>query len=259
MKIEHTRVYKRMGLSLLFVLFTVSCHSKEPEAVRLYAGAGLRDAVEALRAEFEERTGTTVDVDYAGSGVVLARVQDDPQADLFMPGDVWYVDRLNELTGLVQESTPVARLIPVLIVAEGNPKKITGLDGLMRLDVRAALGSPKACQIGRLSQRILDRAGLKWDQVADKESLTVNELVVWVKMNAVDAAIVWDSTAAAAADQLDIISLDLQPSGISSVACALLKSSTNPKAAHAFVRFMAGAEGQQIFEENGFTRAEKIE
>ena len=241
---------------LLLAMLCTGCGSGKPEAVSLYAAAGLRDAVEALRAEFTHQTGVKVDVDYAGSGVVLARVQKDPSADLFMPADVWYVDRLQEKAGSVEESVPVARLIPVLIVAKGNPKNITNLSGLARLEIKTALGNPKACQIGRLSKRMLDRAGLAWDQVADEESLTVNELAVWVKMNAVDAALVWDSTAATVADSVDVVTLDAEPGEVSMVACALIKNAPNLEAARAFVTFMAGSEGQQIFEQMGFSKAE---
>jgi len=244
------------GVFLVLALLSAGCGSGKPKAISLYAAAGLRDAVEALRAEFTRQMGTVVDVDYAGSGVVLARVQQDPTADLFMPADVWYVDRLQEKAGPVEESIPVARLVPVLIVAKGNPKKITGLSDLLRPEVKSAMGNPKACQIGRLSKLMLDRAELDWDQVADEESLTVNELAVWVKMNAVDAALVWDSTAATVADSVDTVLLDAKPDEVSMVNCAVMKNAPNPDAALAFVNFMTGSDGQQIFEQTGFSKAE---
>lgn len=243
-----------MGACLL-----AGCGQRQPEAVSLYAAAGLRDAVEALRTEFTRQTGTEVAVDYAGSGVVLARVQTDPLADIFMPADVWYVDRLEEQAASVAESVPVARLIPVLIVAKGNPKNITGLADLVRPEIKTAMGNPKACQIGRLCKLMLDRAGLEWDQVVDEESLTVNELAVWAKMNAVDAAVVWDSTAATVIDSVDVLPLDPKSDEVSMVACALIKTAPHTEKAQAFIQFMAGTEGQRIFEETGFAGVEKSE
>jgi len=241
---------------LMLALLSTGCGSGKPESVSLYAAAGLRDAVEALRAEFAKQTGIRVDVDYAGSGVVLARVQQDPMADLFMPADVWYVDRLNELTDLAEESVPVARLIPVLIVSKGNPKNISNLADLVRPDVKTAMGNPRACQIGRLSKLMLDRTGLNWGQVADEESLTVNELAIWVKMKAVDAALVWDSTAVTVADSVDVLTLNAKPDELSMVNCALMKTAPKSEAARAFMQFMTGPEGQQIFEQTGFAKAE---
>ncbi len=235
------------------LMLSMGCDSSKSEAVSLYAGAGLRDAVEALRTEFTRQKGVKVDVDYAGSGVVLARVQADPMADLFLPADVWYIDRLREKTNQVETSVPVARLVPVLIVAKGNPKRVFTLSDLTRPEIKTALGNPKACQIGRLCKRMLDRTGLSWERVADEESLTVNELAIWVKMDAVDAAVVWDSTAATVSDRVDVLTLDAKPDEISMVNCALMKSAPNPKAAREFIEFMAGPEGQKIFEQTGFT------
>jgi molybdate transport system substrate-binding protein len=246
----------RMTLGLI-ALICAGCGSKQPESVSLYAAAGMRDAVEALRTEFTLQTGTEISVDYAGSGVVLARVQRDPQADLFLPADTWYVDRLAEQTDLVAESTSIARLIPVLIVAKGNPKNIQGLADLKRPEIKTALGNPTACQVGRICKRLLDRADLEWDQVADEESLTVNELAIWVKMRAADAAIVWDSTAATVADSVETLPLNPEPDELSTVACVLIKTAPHPKAARAFIEFMAGPEGQRIIEATGFAGAEK--
>ncbi|VGO15074.1 Putative binding protein [Pontiella desulfatans] len=242
---------------LILVMLSAGCDSSKPKTVSLYAAAGLRDAVEVLRAGFSRQTGMEIEVDYAGSGVVLARVQKDPSADLFLPADVWYVDRLNELAGLVEESVPVAQLIPVLIVAKGNPKDITSVVDLTRPDVKTAMGNPKACQIGRLSKLMLDRAGLDWEHVVDEESLTVNELAIWVKMNAADAAVVWASTAATVADSVEVIELEAKPDEISMVNCALIKTAPNAAAAQAFIQFMAGPEGQQIFVQTGFAGVEK--
>ncbi len=241
-----------LGGFLMLAMLGSGCGSSKTESVSLYAGAGLRDAVEALRAEFARQTGVQVEVDYAGSGVVLARVQQDLSADLFMPADVWYVDRLQEKAGSVATSVPVARLIPVLIVAKGNPKGITGLADLTRPEIKTAFGNPKACQIGRLSKLMIDRAGLAWDRVVDEESLTVNELAVWVKMNAVDAALVWDSTAATVSDRVEVLTLGAKSDEVSMVDCALMKSAPNSEAARAFIEFLAGSKGQEIFNQTGF-------
>ncbi|MBT3194045.1 MAG: solute-binding protein [Verrucomicrobia bacterium] len=238
---------------VLHLLLFAGCGVRQTPLVTLYAGAGLRPAVESIRVVFEARTGIALEVDYAGSGVILARVQDDPLADLFLPGDAWYVERLQALNGSVVETVSVARLIPVLAVAPGNPKCIRGLRDLSRPDVTAALGHPKACQIGRTARGMLGRVGLDWDAVADKESLTVNELVTWVKMNDVDVALVWDSTARAVGDSVDLVPVSLQAGEISPVTCALLSTSRDRSVAQSFMHFMAGEEGQRLLRENGYS------
>jgi hypothetical protein len=87
---------------ILVAAWSCGCvHQQETVRLRLYAGAGLREAVEALAAAFQGETGIAVEVDYVGSGVLISRAKGDPQADLFMPGSGKSL-LLKAVCGLVQ-------------------------------------------------------------------------------------------------------------------------------------------------------------
>lgn len=225
---------------------------EETETLRLYAGAGLRRAVDELVAEFEKETGIRVVPDYGGSGMIISRAQLDPQADLFMPGDVWYVDRLQEKAGLIESKTPVAYFVPVIIVAKGNPKNVRDVADFFREDVTVGLGNPKSCQVGRISERILEKSGLDRTKLDPKESVTVNELGVWVKTGDLDAAIVWDAIAANIADSVEVIEIPKDKNIISRVVVGLMKTSGNKDAARKFIDFMTGETGQAILRGKGY-------
>jgi molybdate transport system substrate-binding protein len=212
----------------------------------------MREAVEALAAAFEKETGIAVDADYAGSGVLITRAKGDPQADLFMPGDVWYVDRLQEVTDNVAERTQASYFVPTIIVAKGNPKNVSSLQDFARSDLKVALGNPQACQIGRLCVQIFANAGLDSTTFNAKESFTVNELGVWVQMKDVDAAIVWDAIAEGIRDAVDTIEIPEAVNEISTVVCARLKSAPHPQAAQRFLQFVVGPAGRRILEEKGY-------
>ena len=219
--------------------------------LRLYAGAGLRPAVEKCIAAFEVKTGTHIEADYGGSGLIIARAREDKTADLFLPGDAWYVDRLDSLSGSVAERAAVAYFIPTLIVARGNPKGITGLKDLERKDISIGLGDTGSCQIGRLSAKILRKAGIAPSTF--QQSLTVNELGVWVRMKTVDVAIVWNATAVPIAEDADTIPIAKEYRIISEVVLARLKQSPHPKEAKQFLAFIAGDEGREIFRFSGYS------
>lgn len=223
-----------------------------PRSIRLYAGAGLRKAVEQLSVEFEKQTGIRVEPDYAGSGMLITRAQGDSDADLFLPGDVWYVDRLQEKAHLIAEKTSVAYFVPVIIVAKGNPKGIHSLADFFRHDVSVALGKADACQVGRISGEILAKNDLDRGRLTPKESLTVNELGVWVKMKDVDAAIVWDAIAANIADAVEVVEIPPDKNVISRVVVGRMTTSKDVDAAERFVTFMAGPTGREILRRNGY-------
>jgi molybdate transport system substrate-binding protein len=257
---------KLAGVSLLLLAAWLCGCGRPPEHVRLrlYAGAGLREAVEALAAAFKEETGIAVDADYAGSGVLITRAKGDPQADLFMPGDVWYVDRLEETTDNVAERVQVSYFVPTIIVAKGNPKNVSSLQDFARADLKVALGNPQACQIGRLCVEILANAGLDSAKLNAKESFTVNELGLWVQMKDVDAAIVWDAIAAGIREAVDTIEIPEAVNKISTVVCARLKSAPHPPEAQRFLQFLVSPAGRRLLQEKGYRteqpyRREKLE
>ena len=119
-------------------------------------------------------------------------------------------------------------------------------------DVRVALGRAKACQVGRISGRILKKNGLDRADLSPKESLTVNELGVWVKMSDVDAAIVWDAIAANIADSVEVIEIPVDRNIISRVVVGLMRTSKDKEAARRFIDFMTGQKGRAILKKNGY-------
>jgi molybdate transport system substrate-binding protein len=244
-----------IALTVMLVFFAGGCDRLEQDTqrpLRLYAGAGMRNAVEKLRAAFEQKTGIAVEADYAGSGMLITRAREDRDADLFMPGDVWYVNRLHELTGLIETRASVCFFVPVIIVQKGNPKKIQGLNDFTRDDVSVAIGRPDACQVGRITGKILANAGIDRTSLECKESITVNELGVWVKMRDVDAAVVWDAIAANVAESVDIIKIPKEQNIISRVVIGLLKTSSNKAAAEQFMAFMTSPEARRILQDNKY-------
>ena len=221
-------------------------------SIKIYAGAGLRPALTELADQFEKKTGRNCEIDYGGSGMILSRAREDEKPDLFIPGDIWYVNRLDELTGNIQQKTTVSYFVPTIIVQKGNPKNIQGLADFARNDVKVGLGNPEACQIGRLCVKILARAGLDAKKNPANYSLTVNELVVWVKMKNVDTAIVWDALAAHVTQDIDMIAIPPDTNEISTVVAGLLKTSQHPQAAREFLAFIISPAGQKILREKGY-------
>jgi molybdate transport system substrate-binding protein len=220
----------------------------------LYAGAGLRPAMDDLVHAYQEKTGVAVDVDYGGSGMIISRLRLSHQGDLFMPGDVWYVE-LAEKEDLVASKTMVCYYVPVILVEKGNPKNIHGLKDLLRPGIRLGLGNPKACQVGRASEAVFAKNGISPEAVAKNlvfSSVTVNELGVQVTMGQLDAAIVWDAVAVYYADRADVVPIPLAENDISNVAVAVLKCSRQPEAAQRFVDFLLGPDGQAIFHKHQY-------
>lgn len=228
--------------------------TSETTALLLYCGAGLRPAAAEAAEAFTAEAGVDVQIDYAGSGMLISRVRLDRRGDLFMPGDVWYLQQV-EAQGLLDSKEMVTYFVPVIIVGKGMAKEISKLEDLARPGVRLAVGDPRACQIGRLTLRIFAKNHIDADAVnanTRMQSVTVNELGVWVKTGRADAAIVWDAIAAQYADAVEIVPIPPERNIISRVAIGVLSFSKSKPAARRFVDFLAGEKGKAIFRKHHY-------
>lgn len=229
----------------------------------IYCGAGLRHAVDDVRKAFTDKAGVVVQVDYRGSGQLLGHLkgaQDTGQleGDLYMPGDIGYVERADAL-GIIESTHLVAYFVPVIMVREGNPKGIKSLTDL--LDVDLAVGQKDACQVGKLTVKLFAKNGMTEEQLREAtvtEQVTVNLVANKVKLGHADAGIVWDAVAGQPeyAAETDIVEIPLENNIISRVAVGVLKSSADKALAMRFVGFMRGEEGKAIFRANGYRVAE---
>ena len=245
----------RCWMALLLAIAPIGCSKGRPQPstqpVRILAGAGLRPAVDELIAAFHDRTGIRVVPDYGGSGMILSRVKMGAEADLFLPGDVWYVQELHRQGQLIERQEPVAYFVPVIVTPKGDTR-VRGPADLFADGLRVALGNPKACQVGRISRKILRKNGLDPDKLDAKLSVTVTELGVWVKTGNADAAIVWDAIAANLAPDVRVVQIPPERNIISRVVVGLLARSKRKDRAGQFVDFMTSPAGRAILEGKGY-------
>jgi molybdate transport system substrate-binding protein len=227
----------------------------------VYCGAGLRPPIAELAETFGREHRVTVDVDYAGSEMLLSRIKAARQGDLFIPGDEYYVEQAKS-EGLVASSRTACYFVPVILVQKGNPKDIHLLAHLARPGLRLGLGDPEVCAVGRVTAAILAKEKAlqaKIERNVEFRSVTVSELANHVKLQSLDAAIVWDAVAAYVADSTDAIPIprdhpaDGARNFVSTVAVSILSCSERPELADQFIQFATSPAGREVFRRHHYT------
>ncbi|OHB66863.1 MAG: hypothetical protein A2V70_05165 [Planctomycetes bacterium RBG_13_63_9] len=242
-------------LLVVLVFLLPGCRSKAPEGTKLllYCGAGIRPPVAELAAEYGRLHKVTVECDYAGSEVLLSRIKLSCQGDLYMPGDVHYVE-LAEEQELVSSKKNVCYFVPVILVQKGNPKNIRTLEDLTRPELAVGLGDPEACAIGRKCSKIFEKNGIVEEEMdVAFRSLTVNELGNHIKLGMLDAVIVWDAVAALYGDVGEVVRIPPDQNIISTVAVGVLRSSEHPELAGEFVEFITSDRGKEVFAKHDYS------
>lgn len=258
------RLFQQIGAVLAVIIISalifIGCGSKEdgqsaPEGLLLYCGAGIRPPVDELVEVFERNYGIKVALDYAGTEVLMSKMKLGRQGDLYMPGDKHYVEQAAQ-AGMILSQRSVCYWVPTVLVQKGNPKKIRGLEDLLKPGIKLGLGDSKACAIGRTSKLILEKNNIKWDDIQKNlayQSLTVNELGMQIQAQALDAVIVWDAIARYYSKYGDEIPIPPETNIISTVDIGVLKFTKNQEQAKNFVDFITSETGRQIFQKHNYS------
>ena len=230
----------------------------DSQTLLIYSGAGLKTAMDELGNEFEAETGIDVNIIYGGSGHIFGQLSTSQRGDIYIPGAEYYTRKGIEEGLLCEDKTRnVTYHVPVIIVQNGNPQNITSLEDLKRPGTKVAIGSDKECAIGRLSKNLFIKEGLY--QEIERSNLevttaTVNELLLYVTIGTVDAAIVWEDNVwtLVEGDEVDVVEIAHSKNILNTVPISVTRCSDNPELAEDFIDFACGDTGSEIWIKNGF-------
>jgi len=219
----------------------------------LYAGAGLRPAIETLSDRFEAETGTTVIREYAGSGQLLTRFKASRRGDVLVPGSLVYFEDLRA-AGDVDAPRLIVAHTPVVGVAKAQADTVTTFADLAKPGVRVGLGDPKAMALGRTAETILDASGLG-DAIRANTVLragSVKQLALYVIQGDVDAAIIGRTDAVLNPETVVMREIPADWYSPEIVGAGVLSTSADPDLAGRFADFLASPAGIAAFEALGF-------
>ncbi len=227
--------------------------TENPQSLLVYCGAGMRKPMDEIGLIFEEKYGTSINYNYAGSNTLLSQMELTQKGDIYMPGATYYFDVAKE-KGFTDYEQLIAYHVPVIEVPKGNPANITSLDDLAKPGVKVILGDAKAAAIGKIGNKILEKNGIYEDVEKNTiaRSATANELVVYISMNQADASIIWEDLVVNS-EKIEIVAIPYEQNIIKIIPIGTLTFSEKNDAAKKFVDFVASAEGKMIYEKHGFT------
>lgn len=233
--------------------FSSGC-SQEEEPLIVYAGKGLKNAMDEIKQSFEQQVGIPVSIIYAGSNSLLTTLKNTRKGDVFIPGSQSYIKKAGKLANASQY---VAHHVPAFIVQADSPKALRTYTDLLAPGVRIAVGNKDMCAIGKVGEAILSEAA---PQQTFRSNIvitgsTVNELLNLVVDKEVDAALVWaDMLEWKKAKDLVLIVIPDNINKYKEIRVSTLSVSTQPKQALLFANFVATAtEGRAIFLKHGFS------
>ncbi|MEZ6041940.1 MAG: molybdate ABC transporter substrate-binding protein [Planctomycetaceae bacterium] len=217
----------------------------------LFAGSMLRPAIDETITAFEQREGVRVNRVYNGCGILVAQMKGGQHPDAYFACDREF---MNQVPTLFPAPVDVSQNELVILVQKGNPHQIASLRDLGRKGLRVGIGHEKQCAMGWLTQNTLKEGGVQ-KEVMDNVTVqtpTGDMLVNQLLTGSLDAAVVYLSNAAGAADKLDAIRIMDIECSIATQPFAVSHETRYPRLTERMFRFLSTAASRDSFEAEGF-------
>jgi molybdate transport system substrate-binding protein len=226
--------------------------------VVVFAAASLKNALDAVNAQWQKETGKKVVVSYAASSALAKQIEQGAPAQMFISADLDWMDyvaqknlikpdtRSNLLGNRIVLIAPKDKAQDIEIKAGFDLAKVLG-------DGRLAMANVDSVPAGKYGKAALEKLGV-WGSVADKvaQAENVRAALLLVSRGEAPAGIVYQ-TDAAADPNVKIIGAfpeNTHPPIIYPI--ALTSTATSPDAA-AFLAYIKSEAAKPLFQAQGFT------
>lgn len=249
-----------LSISLFSILFLTACSEQSAQAPKkellVYCGITMIKPMMQLAKEFEAIHNVKITLTQGGSQDLYDSLKLSQKGDLYLPGSSSYRTK-NEQDGLLLDHVFVGYNRVAMMVQKGNPKNLdNNLNHLTDKDLDVVLCNPHSGSIGRASEKVLKKAGLREPAFENATYLTTDSRRLSEALINKDADVVLNWYAAGTwpgtKEHVEVIELDKQYSKPKALEINLTKFSKHPEEAKAFMAYAASKHGLTTFKEFGF-------
>jgi molybdate transport system substrate-binding protein len=259
------------SLLFLFVVatagsFALGAAPQQSSSITVSAAISLKDALDELGPIFQAQqqrknggSGTAVTYNYGGSGTLARQIEQGAPVDVFFSAAEKQMDDLAAQGLIIADTRRDLVGNALVLIAPAQATSLHSFQDLSNAAVKTiALGETATVPAGMYARQTLEHLGL-FAAVEKKivYAKDVRAVLTYVETGNADAGLVYQTDAntskkvrviaVAPADSHDPI---LYPA-------AVLRDAKDKAAARAFVVFLQGPDARAVFQEYGFTSAEK--
>src|SRR3981081_4023047 len=221
-------------------------------SITVFAGSSLTDAFKKAGDQLKvQRPGTDYTFNFASSSTLATQIVNGAPADVVASADETNMQKL--VDAKLNDSAPIVFVSNRLqiVVAAGNPKRITGRAALAKPGLVVVLAGP-AVPAGRYALESLQKAGVTVRPAS--QEVDVRAVLNKVVLGEADAGIVFVTDVKSAGARVVGVDIPEQHQVLARYPIAVVRESKNPGLARAYVDFLLSDEGQKLLAEFGFSK-----
>lgn len=248
----------RIRCVVVLAILTVVGSATAAEPLRVAAAISLREAVQAIAADYEATNGAKVEITLGSSGQLLAQIRNGAPLDVFISAAHEQVDALEHDRLVEPHSRQVVAANELVLIAPA--KSAVDLQRIEDLASpalkRLAIGDPQTVPAGMYAQQTLDKLQLT-DKLKDRLVYGTNarQVLDYVVRGEVSAGLVFATDARAAGDKVHVVATaDPNLHAPIEYPAVMLRNSKQVDAAKRFVAFLRSSKAEAQFSARGFIR-----
>ncbi len=226
---------------LLLLLMSVFVFSFNSYAYTLFwfTGAAVKKPSQKIAEMFNKTHSDKVVVIAGGTGQILQQMILSKKGDIYGCLDPKFF-RMAQKKGLVESYVKFIKLIPVFGVSKEAEKRIRSFNDILKKGIKIAAGNPKTMALGKTYLYILNKLPENMRQKLKNnvtiEAINISQIVNYIKMNSVDAGLIF--AAVAKINNIQYVSIPKQYNKIKTGYLAEMKFGKNQKAKNRLLNFI---------------------
>jgi molybdate transport system substrate-binding protein len=239
------------ALALLSACSFVPTTSPTPKTeLVVYAASSLSGAYATLGSSFEAaHPGVTVKFSFDGSSTLVDQLTQGAPADVFASADRPTMDKATTANLLTGTPSLFATNTLTIIVPQGNPAGITGLDS--SLDGKKLVVCADGVPCGSATSKLAVLLGVTLTPVSRETKVT--DVRAKVESGQADAGVVYVTDAKASGSKVDTIAIKNADQVKNDYLVGVVATSKSSALATQFVAWVTGSEGRKVLSGSGFT------
>jgi len=232
--------------------------AQQQTSLTVSAAISLSQALQELKTVYRQANpNVIITYNFGASGALARQIQQGAPVDVFFSAAAKQMNDLQQSNLLINDTRRNLLTNRLVLIAPKNGVALSDFKQLTDARIKKiAIGEPKSVPAGQYAQEMLTKIGM-WQQLQPKLVLgnNVRQVLAFVESGNADAGIVY--TTDAKASQKVAVRATAAENWHSPIVypAAVIKSSRNPAAAAAFVRFLAGDRAKMVFQKYGFGMA----
>jgi len=227
-----------------------SAAAKPTGTLVVFAATSLTAAFNKIGAQFQQANpGVSVKFNYNGSSSLATQITQAAPADVFASASPTNMKTVTDKS--LASTTPeiFTSNHGEIMVEAGNPDHIKSVADLANASLKVVTCAPEV-PCGALATQIFKNADVTVKPVSQEQN--VGGVVTKVSLGEADAGIVYVTDVKANGSKTTGVAIPTDQNQVTDYPIAEIKGAPNPTAAAAFIRYVLGADGQQVLTSFGF-------